>query len=266
MIVCPWKDIKRYSAVIPGLEEAVATINGIQSLEPATYPLACGGRVLVAHNSDFDTGFIRAECARQGIGYHFTAADTLILSQNLLQHLNKFKLDIVSNALSLPEFNHHRAADDAVTCGLIMNRFIAMLNEQGVVRISQVNPAMEHLRAAQQRVFDRKARHIILFAKNQIGLRNLYQLISESNLQYFRRVPRIPKSELLKLREGLIIGSACEAGELFRAMLQGEPDTKLLEIASFYDYLEIQPIGNNEYLDILIEHVVTLPALSTTPT
>ncbi len=207
-----------------------------------------GNRLLVAHNADFDTGFIRAACTRLGIAYGYTSADTLILSQNLMPQLNKFKLDIVSNALSLPEFNHHRAADDAVTCGLIMNRFIAMLNEQGVVRISQVNPAMEHLRAAQQRVFDRKARHIILFAKNQLGLRNLYRLISDSNLKYFKGVPRIPKSELMKYREGLIIGSACEAGELIQAILDKKSDDEIKRLASFYDFLEVQPIANNMFM------------------
>ena len=207
-----------------------------------------GNRVLVAHNSDFDTGFIRAECARQGITYNFTAADTLILSQNLLQHLNKFKLDIVANALSLPEFNHHRAADDALTCGMIMARLTKKLEEEHqITSLQQINPAMTKLRS-KGRIGDRHARHIILFAKNQLGLRNLYHLISDANLKYFKRVPRIPKSELLALREGLIIGSACEAGELFQAMLDRKSDDELKRIASFYDFLEIQPLANNRFM------------------
>ena len=207
-----------------------------------------GERVLVAHNSDFDTGFIRAECTRQGIPYTFTAADTLILSQNLLQHLNKFKLDIVANALSLPEFNHHRAADDALTCGMIMARLMKNLEEEHDIHALQdINPAMTKLRS-KGRIGDRHARHIILFAKNQLGLRNLYHLISEANLKYFKRVPRIPKSELLAMREGLIIGSACEAGELFQAMLDRKSDDELLRIASFYDFLEIQPLANNRFM------------------
>ena len=206
------------------------------------------GRVLVAHNSDFDTGFIRAECARQGIAYDLTAADTLILSQNLLPQLNKFKLNIVSEALKLPDFNHHRAGDDAKTCGLIMHKLMQMLEqEHDIHSLQAVNPAMEKLRAG-GRVMDRQARHIILFAKNQVGLRNLYHLISDSNLKYFRRVPRIPKSELLELREGLIIGSACEAGELFQAVLDGKSDDELKRIASFYDFLEIQPLANNRFM------------------
>ena len=207
-----------------------------------------GDRVLVAHNSDFDTGFIRAECARQGYEYNFTAADTLILSQNLLRHLSKFKLDIVSNALSLPEFNHHRAGDDAMTCGLIMTKLMQMLEEEHDIHTLQtINPAMVKLRSG-GRITDRQARHIILFAKNQVGLRNLYHLISNSNLKHFRRVPRIPKSELLEMREGLIIGSACEAGELFQAMLDGKSHDELKRIASFYDFLEIQPLANNRFM------------------
>jgi DNA polymerase-3 subunit alpha (Gram-positive type) len=207
-----------------------------------------GGRVLVAHNADFDTGFIRAECSRQGLTYAFTSADTLIFSQNLLQHLSKFKLDIVANALSLPEFNHHRAGDDALICGLIMARLMERLEQDhGITTLQQINPAMQGLRAG-GRIKERQARHIILFAKNQVGLRNLYHLISDANLKYFKRVPRIPKSELLRLREGLIIGSACEAGELFQAILDKKSDDELKRIASFYDFLEIQPLANNRFM------------------
>ena len=207
-----------------------------------------GNRVLVAHNSDFDTGFIRAACQRQGLPYAYTAADTLVLSQNLLQQLNKFKLDVVANALSLPEFNHHRAADDALTCGLVMARLLKMLEEDHDIHSLQaINPAMVKLRS-KTRIGDRKARHIILLAKNQLGLRNLYHLISDSNLKYFKRVPRIPKSELLEMREGLIIGSACEAGELFQAILDKKSDDELRRIAAFYDFLEIQPLVNNSFM------------------
>ena len=198
-----------------------------------------GDSVLVAHNSDFDTGFIRAACEKMGLPYDYTAADTLILSQNLLPQLNKFKLDIVANALSLPEFNHHRAADDALTCGLIMAKLLRQLEEEhGIHTLQAVNPVMEKLRA-KGRIDNRKARHIILFAKNQQGLRNLYHLISDANLKYFKRVPRIPKSELMAMREGLIIGSACEAGELFQAILERKSHDEIKRIASFYDFLEI---------------------------
>ncbi len=207
-----------------------------------------GDRVLVAHNSDFDTGFIRAACSRLGLPYRHTAADTLILAQNMLPQLSKFKLDIVANALSLPEFNHHRAADDAAICGLIMDRLMNKMAEQlDIHSLQQVNEAMIGLRA-KGRVTDRQARHILLFAKNQQGLRNLYHLVSDANLKFFRRVPRIPKSELLQLREGLIIGSACEAGELFQAILANKGEDELKRIASFYDFLEIQPLANNRFM------------------
>ncbi len=207
-----------------------------------------GDRVLVAHNSDFDTGFIRAACQELGLSYTYTAVDTLILSQNMLPHLSKFKLDIVAGALSLPEFNHHRAADDAAICGLIMARLLKKAEEElDIHTLQAINPAMLCLRA-KGKVTDRQARHIILFAKNQVGLRNLYHLVSDANLKYFKRVPRIPKSELLRLREGLIIGSACEAGELFQAMLSGKSEDELKRIASFYDFLEIQPLANNRFM------------------
>ena len=207
----------------------------------------CGNRVLVAHNSDFDTGFIREACRQQGLAYSLTAADTLILAQNLMPQLGKFKLDIVANALSLPEFNHHRAADDAMTCGLVMDRFFGMLREKNIHTLQAINPAMMELRSA-NRIGDRHARHIILFAKNQVGLRNLYHLISDSNLKYFKRVPRMPKSELLAHREGLIIGSACEAGELYQAVMSNKSDEELKRIAGFYDFLEIQPLSNNRFM------------------
>ena len=207
-----------------------------------------GGRVLVAHNSDFDTGFIRVACERLGYPYPFTAVDTLILAQNMLPQLSKFKLDIVSYALSLPDFNHHRAGDDAMTCGLIMDRLMTKMEEElDIHTLQAVNPAMVSLRS-KSRVTDRHARHIILFAKNQVGLRNLYHLISDSNLKYFKRVPRMPKSSILEMREGLIIGSACEAGELFQAILDGKSEDELKRIASFYDYLEIQPLANNRFM------------------
>ena len=207
----------------------------------------CGDRPLVAHNADFDVGFITAACERLGIPFAPTSADTLILSQNLLPQLSKFKLNIVSEARSLPDFNHHRAADDAVTCGLIMGRLCGMLKEKGVTRLQQINDAMLTIRNKGGEN-NRHSRHIIIFAKNQTGLRNLYRLISYSNLKYFKRQPRIPKSELMQWREGLIIGSACEAGELFQAVVEHKSDEELKRIASFYDYLEVQPLANNRFM------------------
>ncbi len=207
----------------------------------------CGDRPLVAHNADFDVGFISAACRKLDIPHNPTYIDTLILSQNLLPELGKFKLDVVANALSLPEFNHHRAADDALTCGLIYDRLRHRLAEMGIHDVQSINPAMPELRA-KNKIGDRHARHIILIAKNQTGLRNLYHLISLGNLQYFKRTPRIPKSELMTYREGIIIGAACEAGELFQAVINHKSEDELRRIASFYDFLEIQPLDNNRFM------------------
>ena len=206
-----------------------------------------GDRILVAHNAKFDTAFIRNACRRLGYPYHYTSADTLTLSQQLMPHMNKFKLDIVAKALCLPGFKHHRAADDANICGLIMAKFLKMLEERGFNTLQEANRALVKERS-KGAIFSRKPQHIILIAKNQMGLRNLYHLLSNANLEYFRKVPRIPKSELLELREGIIIGSACENNELFQAVIAGKSDDELKRIASFYDYLEIQPIANNRFM------------------
>ena len=207
----------------------------------------CGERPLAAHNADFDVGFILAACGKLGISYEPTYVDTLIMAQNMLPDLKNHKLNIVADALSLPEFNHHRAVDDGVTVAHMLRRFFEMLAERNVEMLSQINPLMMELRAGGH-ILDRQPRHIILYAKNQIGLRNLYRLISYAHLNYFRRVPRIPKSELLRWREGLIVGSACEAGELFQAIIGHKSHSELLRIASFYDFLEIQPIPNNMFM------------------
>ena len=206
-----------------------------------------GSRPLCAHNADFDIGFVTAACEKLGLPFHPTYVDTLILAQNLMPELGKYKLNIVADALSLPDFNHHRASDDAITCGYLLMRFFKMMQEQGLDSLQKLNPRMEQLRSG-SKILDRRARHIIVFAKNSIGLRNLYRLISYGNLKYFKRVPIMPKSELLQWREGLIIGSACEAGELFQAILNHKSWAELKRIASFYDFLEIQPICNNRFM------------------
>ncbi|MDD6642817.1 MAG: PolC-type DNA polymerase III [Firmicutes bacterium] len=207
----------------------------------------CGDRPLVAHNADFDVGFLTAACERLEIPFDPTYIDTLVLSQNLMPHLSKHKLNIVADALSLPDFNHHRASDDALTCGYLYLRFAKMLQERGLSDIQSINADMVSLRAG-GKITDRRAKHIIVFAKNQTGLRNLYHLISDAHLKYFKRNPRMPKSRLMELREGLIIGSACEAGELFQAVLAHKSHAELKRIASFYDFLEIQPLSNNRFM------------------
>ena len=206
-----------------------------------------GDRVLVAHNAKFDTGFVRSECKRLGLPYNCTSADTLVLSQQLMSQLHRFKLDIVAKALSLPNFNHHRAGDDANICGLIFAKFLEMLNQRGHTTLQQAN--VELLKEKSKgMILSKRAEHIVIIAKNQMGLRNLYHLLSNANLEYFSKNPRMPKSDILELREGLIIGSACENNEVFQAVLDGKTDEEIKRIASFYDYLEIQPISNNRFM------------------
>ena len=206
-----------------------------------------GNAPLAAHNAEFDISFIRAGCRKCGIPFDPTYLDSLICAQNLLPELTKFKLDIVAEHLQLPQFNHHRASDDAVPVAQMLTKFFPMLEERGVTRLQQINNEMLKLRPLGSKS-NRFPKHIILLAKNKAGLKNLYQLISLSNLKYFKRVPIIPKSELIAHREGLIIGSACEAGELFRAVADHKDWEELKRIASFYDYLEIQPICNNRFM------------------
>lgn len=225
-------------------DEMLKDAPGIEVILPKFLEF-CGDRPLAAHNASFDIGFLLAACRRCGIEYEPTYLDTLILAQKLLPRLGKHKLNIVADALSLPEFRHHRALDDALTVGYMMDRFHTMLEEKGISRIQQINACLAQLegKTARQRSY-----HMILFAKNQTGLRNLYRLISYAHLNHFYRNPRVPRSELVRYREGILVGSACEAGELFRAIVDGRPYEELRKIASFYDFLEIQPLCNNRFL------------------
>ena len=255
------KEIRRYQTFVdPGckLEPKIVELTGItddmlrdapriEEVLPEFLDFV-GGRPLIAHNAKFDTGFVRNACQKQGLKYELTALDTLPLSQQLMPQLNKFKLDVVAKALSLPNFNHHRAADDAMTCGLVFYKLLPMLEEKGVTDLQGINTVLMKQRSKGVIFSVPYPNHIILLAKNQLGLRNLYHLISLSNLEYFKKRPRIPKSELMELREGLIVGSACEAGELFQAILAHKSDEELKRIASFYDFLEIQPLSNNMFM------------------
>ena len=205
------------------------------------------GRVLAAHNAEFDISFIRAGCRKVGLEFEPTYIDSLILAQNLLPELHKYKLDIVAEHLDLPAFNHHRASDDAGMVGYMLVPFFEkMRRELGISRLQEINGEMEKLRPLGGG--SRHPKHIIILAKNKLGLKHLYQLVSASNLKYFKRYPIIPKTELVTHREGLIVGSACEAGELFRAVADHKDWAELRRIASFYDYLEIQPICNNMFM------------------
>ena len=205
-----------------------------------------GDRPLAAHNADFDMGFIAAGCRKYGIPFRNASIDSLILAQNLLPDLGKYKLDIVAERLQLPAFNHHRASDDAATVAYMLPPFFRMMEEMGLHDLKDINPYMPRLRKNGKA--RRQPKHLIVIAKNNTGLRNLYKLVSLSQLEHFKRYPIMPKSLINENREGLIIGSACEAGELFRAVVDGRDWEELKRIASWYDYLEIQPICNNMFM------------------
>ena len=205
----------------------------------------CEGTVMVAHNAEFDTGFIRKNCERMGLLFDFTIADTVALARILLPQLNRFKLDTVAKAVGVSLDHHHRAVDDAACTAEIFVKFIEMLHERGMETLDDVNQMGA---TSPELVKKLKSHHAIILATNDIGRINLYRLVSMSHLTYFHKTPRVPKSEFVKYREGLLLGSACEAGELYRAILDGRPEEEIIRLVKFYDYLEIQPIGNNSFM------------------
>ena len=203
-----------------------------------------GDLPLVAHNAAFDIGFITAAAKRSGLAFDPVYIDTLPIAQALLKQLKKFKLDIISNALGLPDFNHHRASEDAAVCARIFTTLRPRLADKGAKTLSDAGALVAELRKNDAR----RPRHITLLVQNKVGLKNLYQMISASNLKYFRRVPTVPKSLLREHREGVLVGSACEAGELFLAVVKRKDFAELKRIASWYDFLEIQPLCNNAFM------------------
>ncbi|MCI6034300.1 MAG: PolC-type DNA polymerase III [Firmicutes bacterium] len=205
----------------------------------------CEGCVLVAHNASFDIGFIKENARRLGLPYAYTHVDTLAMARVLLPQLAKFTLDHVAKTVGVSLENHHRAVDDAEATAEIFEKFIPMLLEKGAHDLDAVN---ELGRTSTDYVRKTPSYHAIVLAKNDVGRVNLYKLISASHLQYFNRRPKVPKSLILENREGLILGSACEAGELYRALLRGAPQAEIADIVNFYDYLEIQPNGNNAFM------------------
>lgn len=201
--------------------------------------------VLVAHNASFDVGFIEQNCRYQDIEPKFISVDTVALARVLLPTLSKYKLNIVAKALGISLENHHRAVDDAGATAEIFVKFVEMLKERNITTLKGINQFGDMNPNAIRKL---PTHHIIILAKNDIGRYNLYQLISESHLTYYARRPRIPKSLLNQYREGLVIGSACEAGELYQAILNGKSPQAIARLAEFYDYYEIQPLGNDKFM------------------
>ena len=206
----------------------------------------CEGAVLVAHNADFDSGFIKTKAKQvMGIDKEYTVVDTVALARVLLPQLNRYKLDTVAKAVGVSLENHHRAVDDADCCAGIFIKFMTMMEERGITNLNQAESLADERENIVKKL---PSYHAIILAKNDVGRNNLYRLTSMAHLKYFNRRPRIPKSELLKHREGLILGSACEAGELYRAILDNKPEQDIARLVEFYDYLEIQPLGNNRFM------------------
>ncbi len=203
-----------------------------------------GGRTLIAHNAGFDTSFIRKVCDDFGIPFPNAYLDTVALSRYVNPDLKKHKLDTLAAYFGLGDFNHHRASDDAKMLALIFFRMAEKLTEEGIRTLSGMNAVMSD----KVDCLKLKPYHMIILVKNKTGLKNLYKLVSFSYLNYFKKHPRIPRTVLDEYREGLIIGSACSEGELFSALLENRSKADLIEIASYYDYIEIQPICNNRYL------------------
>ena len=205
----------------------------------------CKGCILVAHNADFDYSFICRKGEEQGLDTQFTVVDTVGIARVLFPHLAKYTLDNVAKVMKISLVNHHRAVEDAEATAEIFEKMIVLLEKNG---ITDLDALYERTHSAPEIIKKKPSYHAIILAKNEVGRVNLYRLVSMAHLNYYARRPRIPKSQLMKWREGLIVGSACEAGELYRALLDDADEDRIEELVNFYDYLEIQPIGNNEFM------------------
>lgn len=249
--VNPHKPIPAEITELTGIsDETVADAPDLDKAVPEFLKWAGEGQYpLVAHNAGFDMGFLRTACQRLGIEREFTSIDTLEMSRLMLPHMHKFKLNILAKELQVGPFEHHRASEDAAVLGRIYVKLLKRLREEmHAVTTADINPALAATTDRKNKLKNLPRYHFIILVKNQAGLRNLYQLISKSFLEYYNKRPIMPRSELIRHREGLIFGSACEAGEVFRALTKGEPWEEIKRLASFYDYLEIQPIGNNNFM------------------
>ncbi|MDR0819307.1 MAG: PolC-type DNA polymerase III [Oscillospiraceae bacterium] len=252
---------ERFSMMVnPGfpIPPEITKLTGIRDIDVAVAPgefdavpeflKFAGNRLLVAHNSDFDTGILTNACKRLGLAFEFTAVDTVALAQNLMPEESKYNLAAVATALQLPDFNHHRAVDDAETLSRIMEEFRKRLEVLGITSVAGIDDYFREQRAVYA-LAKRYPKHIILLVKEQQGLKNLYKLVSEANLNPFTRGhPVITKSMINSHREGLLVGSACENSEVFRAITGGVGDRELLRLAEFYDYFEIMPLANNMFM------------------
>lgn len=230
---------------LTGITDAMVKDAPSQSEAVSAFLEFAGDNVLVAHNAPFDTSFIRKACENMNREYNYTSIDTVAISRAILTDIKNCKLDTVAKYLRLGDFNHHRATDDAeMLARIFINLCTRLKDDYNITKTNEINTQI----AGGGDFKKLPTYHQIILVKNLTGLKNLYKLISYAHLTYFYKKPRIPKSELIKHREGLIIGSACCAGQLYQAILLGKPWPEIKAIASFYDYLEIQPAGNNNFM------------------
>ena len=260
--VNPEKPIPAKIVELTGINDSMVKDAPSQSDAVRAFLDFCGNNILVAHNAPFDVSFIRAACNNMGVEFNHTSIDTVAIARAILPDIKNCKLDTVASYLRLGSFNHHRALDDAqILSKIFISLCDRLKDDYKIFTTKDINTKIAGGDFKKLPTY-----HQIILVKNKTGLKNLYRLISLSHLNYFYRRPRIPKSELIKYREGLIIGSACEAGELYRAILNGKPWGELKGIASFYDYLEIQPLGNNMFMvrDGKVENVSELEKINRT--
>lgn len=242
--VNPQRDIPEKITELTGITNDMVKDAPLEEQALQSFFDFCGSAPLVAHNAAFDAGFTSAAAKRCGMEFNYTYIDSIPICRALYPDLKSYKLNAVAKYLQLPPFNHHRACDDARELGEIFLILLDVLaKERSAKSVQQINSAVSGADVKKLPSY-----HQILLVKNAVGLKNLYKLISKSHLDYFYKKPRIPRSELMQHREGLLVGSACEAGELYRAVFDGRPENELRKIASFYDFLEIQPLGNNQFL------------------
>ena len=245
VFVNPGRPIPLRITELTSIDDAmVAGADSIEKILPEFLEF-CEGCSLVAHNAEFDVSFIEANAERMGYSCDFTVLDTVQMARLLMPGLNRFKLNTVCKHLGIKQEHHHRAVDDARVTAEVFLRFVEMLHEQGVETLAQLN---EKGSTSADLIKKAMTYHGIILVKNETGRVNLNRLVSASHLDYFHRRPRMPKSLIEKYREGLILGSACEAGELLQAIIRGKSEEEIARIVNFYDYLEIQPIGNNAFM------------------
>lgn len=247
--VNPEKHIpQRVTEVTNITDEMVADAETIDKVFPKLLEFLGEDSVIVAHNAGFDVGFLKQNAKNLGYEFNYTYLDTLSLAKDLFPEYKKYKLGKIAENLGIKVEVAHRALDDVDTTVKVFKVMIDMLKKRGAVKLSDIEKVTRTEDVKKEEYKKLKTYHAIILAKNYVGLKNLYKLVSLSHLNYFYRKPRILKSLLEKYREGLILGSACEAGELYQAIELGKTDEEIEEIANFYDYLEIQPIGNNQFL------------------